>query len=608
MRKFFEFNSIRSRMLAGFLALTFLIFLIAIISLFTLDNIRYTANIDRSINQLQANVLILIKSDNDFFDLGVIDTVYFRTRQSHYLQTRDSLNRLIKIKLTGTLGILRDQSEGIVSHFELIERTLTQYNTEFNQLEELLFKRGFRGFGLEGVMRSHAHLLERKGQSLSMAEILSLRRLEKDFFLRHDFEYVIGLNDLANELRAKLTVSKIDLHTLQHLNAYVETFNQLVAIHNTIGLDSNSGLRSRLNKLTGQLGTTFFQLSEFSSQTATATQRKAFLFYGSLITVAVLISLFSSFWLAKKLSSPIARLSRVIDQAVGEHNVIRIKFSQGKAAQEINTLTSSFNKLIDEVSRNVKELEKKSGLLRQRNHQLKKLNRELDSFLYSTAHDLRSPLTSLLGLLYLAKKESKTTNLDEYFVMMEASIHRMEDFISQIVGYSKNKRLEVRQERIDLRVLLNEVYENHRFAEGANRIEMDVTVVEEVPFYSDRGRVMILLNNLMSNAVRYADHTKVNSFIKVSVKITEDTMKLDFSDNGQGIAEEHIGKIFDMFYRVNVTSKGSGLGLFIFMETLSKLKGNVSVESKLGVGTSFHVQLPNLFELIENENNVLTGA
>jgi signal transduction histidine kinase len=594
MRKFFEFNSIRSRMLAGFLALTFLIFLIAIISLFTLDNIRYTANIDRSINQLQANVLILIKSDNDFFDLGVIDTVYFRTRQSHYLQTRDSLNRLIKIKLTGTLGILRDQSEGIVSHFELIERTLTQYNTEFDQLEELLFKRGFRGFGLEGVMRSHAHLLERKGQSLSMAEILSLRRLEKDFFLRHDFEYVIGLNDLANELRAKLTVSKIDQHTLQHLNAYIETFNQLVAIHNTIGLDSNSGLRSRLNKLTGQLGKTFLQLSEFSSQTATATQRKAFLFYGSLITVAVLISLFSSFWLAKKLSSPIARLSRVIDQAVGEHNVIRIKFSQGKAAQEINTLTSSFNKLIDEVSRNMKELEKKSGLLRQRNHQLKKLNRELDSFLYSTAHDLRSPLTSLLGLLYLAKKESKTTNLDEYFVMMEASIHRMEDFISQIVGYSKNKRLEV--------------YENHRFAEGANRIEMDVTVVDEVPFYSDRGRVMILLNNLMSNAVRYADQTKVNSFIKVSAKITEDTMKLDFSDNGQGIAEEHIGKIFDMFYRANVRSKGSGLGLFIFMETLSKLKGNVSVESKLGVGTSFHVQLPNLFQLIENENNVLTDA
>ena len=156
--------------------------------------------------------------------------------------------------------------------------------------------------------------------------------------------------------------------------------------------------------------------------------------------------------------------------------------------------------------------------------------------------------------------------------------------------------------------MLNEVYENHRFAEGANRIEMDVTVVDEVPFFSDRGRVMILLNNLMSNAVRYADHTKVNSFIKVSAKITQDTMKLDFSDNGQGIAEEHIGKIFDMFYRANVRSKGSGLGLFIFMETLSKLKGNVSVESKLGVGTSFHVQLPNLFQLIENENNVLTGA
>jgi signal transduction histidine kinase len=601
MRKFFEFNSIRSRMLAGFLALTFLIFLIAVISLFTLDNIRYTANIDRSINQLQANVLILIKSDNDFFDLGVIDTTYFRTRKSHYLQTRDSLNQRIKSRLTQTLSTLRGQSESIVSHFELIERTLAQYNSEFDQLEELLFKRGFRGFGLEGVMRSHAHLLERKGQSLSMAEILSLRRLEKDFFLRHDFEYVIGLNDLANELRAKLTVSNIDQHTLQHLNAYVETFNQLVAIHNTIGLDSNSGLRNRLNKLTGQLSSTFFELAEFSSQTATATQRKAFLFYGSLITVAVLISLFSSFWLAKKLSSPIARLSRLIDQAVSEHNVIRIKFAQGIAAQEINTLTSSFNSLIDEVGRNVKELEKKSALLRQRNQQLKKLNRELDSFLYSTAHDLRSPLTSLLGLLYLAKKENTTANLDEYFLMMENSIHRMEEFISQIVGYSKNKRLEVRHERIDLQLMLREVHDNHRFAEGANKIEMDVTVVEEVPFYSDRGRVMILLNNLMSNAIRYADHTKTSSFIKVDATISEDTMKLEFSDNGQGIAEEHLDKIFEMFYRANTKSKGSGLGLFIFMETLNRLKGKVSVESKLGVGTTFYMRIPNFVHQQNNE-------
>ena len=68
-------------MLAGFLVLTLLIVLIAIISLYTLNNIRYATNIDRSINQLQSNTLILIKSDNDFFDIGATDSVYFK---SHY--------------------------------------------------------------------------------------------------------------------------------------------------------------------------------------------------------------------------------------------------------------------------------------------------------------------------------------------------------------------------------------------------------------------------------------------------------------------------------------------------------------------------------------------
>lgn len=608
MRKLFEFNSIRSRMLGGFLALTFLILLISVISLFTLDNIRYTANIDRSINQLQANVLILIKSDNDFFDLGVIDSTYFKTRKNRYLAIRDSLNRVVKTRLTETLRKLRSQSAGIVADFELIETTLAQYNTQFDQLEALLYKRGFRNFGLEGIMRSHAHSLERKGQSLSMAEILSLRRHEKDFFLRHDFEYVIELNDLAHNLRSKLGRSLQDQNTLLHLNAYVDTFNQLVSIQTKVGIDSNSGLRNELNQLTSQLSKSFLHLSEFSSEMATATQRKAFLFYGTLITVAVFISLFSSFWLAKKLSSPIARLSKIMDQAVSDHNIRRIDFSEGTAAQEINTLTFSFNQLIDEVKNNLKELEKKSGLLRQRNRQLKKLNRELDSFLYSTAHDLRSPLTSLLGLLYLAKKENAEPRLGEYFVMMENSIHRMEEFISQIVGYSKNKRLEVEHEQIDMTVLFREVFDNHRFSEGASKIQMDVNVVQEAPFYSDRGRVMMLINNLVSNAIRYADPLKDNPFIDVDVRISEEAMHLQFKDNGQGIAEEHLNRIFDMFFRANTKSKGSGLGLFIFMETLNKLKGSVSVESKLSVGTTFQVQVPNLIQLFDIPKNELAIA
>jgi len=594
MRKLFEFNSIRSRMLGGFLALTFLILLIAAVSFYTLNNIRYTANIDRSINQLQAYTLILIKSDNDFFDLGAIDTVYFKTRHSQYLIKRDSLNRVIHQGLTTTLLALRGQSESIAEDFETIQKTLGRYNIQFQKLESLLYKKGFRDFGLEGVMRSHAHSLEASNQVLSIADVLTLRRHEKDFFLRHDLDYVIQLNDLAETLRSKLGNSAVDQRTLAHLNSYVGTFNSLVSIYTEIGIESNRGLRNELNELTNDISSTFLQLAEYSSNHALETQQKAFFFYAILLTVAILISLFSSFWLAKKLSSPIARLSRIMNQAVSEHQVSKIDFSLDSAAHEINTLTFSFIQLINEAKSNLKELEKKSSLLRQRNKQLKKLNGELDSFLYSTAHDLRSPLTSLLGLLHLAKKENVQPSLHEYFEMMESSIHRMEDFISQIVGYSKNKRLEMKPELIDLHQLAQEVFDSHRYAEGADRLRLEVEISGRFLFYSDKARVLVLMNNLVSNAVRYADPAKAQSIVGIRATVTEEELTLVFYDNGVGIAEEHIGKIFDMFYRASTKSKGSGLGLFIFKETITKLKGSVSVLSKLNEGSQFTIKLPNL--------------
>jgi|LakMenEpi03Aug12_release.lakeMendotaPanAssembly.Ray.scaffolds.fasta_scaffold08218_9 signal transduction histidine kinase len=581
-------------MLAGFLVLTLLIVLIAIISLYTLNNIRYATNIDRSINQLQSNTLILIKSDDDFFDIGATDSVYFKSHYSNYIVKRDSLNKKIQLGLTVTIQRLRSNATSIELNFATIQNTLATYNQKFLALEGLLYQKGFRDYGMEGQMRLHAHQLEHIPSAISMVDLLSLRRHEKDFFLRNDFAYVIQLNDLAQQFRQKLVLGKNSL-ALQHLNEYVNYFNRLVSIQTQIGIDSQSGLRHELNLLTDKLSQEFLSLSEYSSREASTTQRNAFFYFGLLVTVAVFISLFSSFWLAKRLSSPIARLSRMMNTAIREHNVKQVDFSLNNAAQEINILTFSFLQLIEQTNGQLKEIEKKSSLLEKGNEELKKLNQELDSFIYSTAHDLRSPLTSLLGLLHLAKMESTQPDLKTYFDMMESSIHRMEDFISQIVGYSKNKRLELAPENVNVYLLISEIFESHRFVEGASKIEMLVEVKDKFPFYSDRARIWILFNNLISNAIRYSDTSKVHRYIKINVVINETEIFIEFSDNGVGIGIEHIGKIFNMFYRANTKSKGSGLGLFIFKETIAKLKGLVTVESELGIGTKFVIQLPNLY-------------
>jgi signal transduction histidine kinase len=256
-------------------------------------------------------------------------------------------------------------------------------------------------------------------------------------------------------------------------------------------------------------------------------------------------------------------------------------------------LSRSFVHLMGQKNEQVRETRHKGQLLKKKNKALKKLNLELDSFVYSTAHDLRSPLSSLLGLLNIIKFENKQEELKPYFQMMQESIHRMEDFIAQIVGYSKNKRLEVTIERIDFYALIGEIFDNHRFVEGASRIDRLIKVDDQRPLYSDRGRLTIILNNLISNAIRYADLSKTHPFIKIDVAIDEQHVLIDFVDNGIGIGEEHVSRVFEMFYRANVGSKGSGLGLFIFKETVAKLKGWVSLDSKLGEGTTYRIQLPN---------------
>jgi nitrogen fixation/metabolism regulation signal transduction histidine kinase len=133
----------------------------------------------------------------------------------------------------------------------------------------------------------------------------------------------------------------------------------LVSIQTQIGIDSQSGLRHELNLLTDKLSQEFLSLSEYSSREASTTQRNAFFYFGLLVTVAVFISLFSSFWLAKRLSSPIARLSRMMNTAIREHNVKQVDFSLNNAAQEINILTFSFLQLIEQTNGQLKEIEKK---------------------------------------------------------------------------------------------------------------------------------------------------------------------------------------------------------------------------------------------------------
>lgn len=228
----------------------------------------------------------------------------------------------------------------------------------------------------------------------------------------------------------------------------------------------------------------------------------------------------------------------------------------------------------------------------QSNEQLIKTNSELDRFVYSTSHDLRAPLTSVMGLIDIANRSNSDEEVARYLMMMKDRVLSLDKFIKDITDYSRNNRQEIVRERIPLHALASEVWESLKFSPEAEHITFTIDVAVDAVVESDRNRLKMILGNLISNAIRYHDTRKSDRYIRLQYLVNGRVTYLKVEDNGQGIAPEFHTRIFDMFFRGNENSKGSGLGLYIVKEALVKLSGSIRLESSPGIGSTFIVKLP----------------
>ena len=249
------------------------------------------------------------------------------------------------------------------------------------------------------------------------------------------------------------------------------------------------------------------------------------------------------------------------------------------------------NALKHKLAEEAKQIAIKS--LAEQNEELIKINKELDSLIYSVSHNLRAPLMSVLGLVNLAKFETSLDTIQHYHHMMEKSVHKLDDTLKEILEYARNARQEPQIEKIDFKALINETLDKMQFMVGVEKIRIRVTVIDPLPFYSDYYRISVILNNLISNAIKYHDDEKENCFFNISVTVKEKKALLIFQDNGIGINAGALDKIFDMFYRATNKTDGSGLGLYIVKEAVEKLRGDIKIESSLGIGTTFKIDIPN---------------
>ena len=224
---------------------------------------------------------------------------------------------------------------------------------------------------------------------------------------------------------------------------------------------------------------------------------------------------------------------------------------------------------------------------------LQKMNAELDNFVYHASHDLRTPLHSILGSLSLLKKEDSPQERARCVELIEGSITRLDTFITDLLSISRNQLRENPLVSINFMVEIETAVAGAYHMGNTQNLEVVTKISQPCPFIADLTRIRVVLNNLISNAIKYRRYDTSRSYITIEAWVGPEEAHLEIADNGEGIADTEVDRIFDMFHRASERSEGSGLGLYIVKDVIEKLGGTISVRSTLGEGTTFSLVLPN---------------
>ena len=238
----------------------------------------------------------------------------------------------------------------------------------------------------------------------------------------------------------------------------------------------------------------------------------------------------------------------------------------------------------------VKKLLHSQHEIEDKNSNLMLANKELDKFVYSASHDLRSPITSLKGLVEILKLEDDPAQIAGYLDLMQEVLTKQDQFISDIIDYSRNKKTETTIEPVSLKEIVDDAIVQHQYMEKADKITVEKDMFIDTVM-SDPLRLKIIIHNLYSNAIKYADFQKPEPYIKIRTFAVAGNNVITIQDNGIGINRDFQDRIFDMFFVTN-SNKGTGLGLYIVKEAVENIGAAIEVQSEIGTGTIFTVTIP----------------
>ncbi len=314
----------------------------------------------------------------------------------------------------------------------------------------------------------------------------------------------------------------------------------------------------------------------------------------TVIPMVIFISLFNIVF--------IGYMSRSISGSI--RSLISLVSKQGNELDKVieQNVTGELKELLDVTKERLtheimmSEVNKRlEDVVRTRTENLETANKELEQFAYRTSHDLKAPLTSTKGLARFIVEDIKSGQYESALddaEKIEQQMDKLEDLVVSILSLTQASSHECEVVPVDIESIIDDAIESHQVILKAGDIKFFVQVSFDSPMLSEQIRIKQIIDNLVSNAIKYADKGKDENFIKVHAYENEQAHTIEIEDNGLGVPEERQGEMFEMFKRFHPNvSVGSGLGLSIVKKHIDSLKADIEVKSSK-YGTRFTLVFP----------------
>nr|WP_299385405.1 ATP-binding protein [Allomuricauda sp.] len=599
-------NTIRGRVLAAFFILFILIGPFLFFAFNSLKKIDNAKSLRESVAVFDGNRL---KAENEFYHVLDFDTKL----DSFYIEKSTQSLKKYHFYIHNSRYALEDVKLAKNQANTTIDIRLGRITDDLNDLHSkvihvigLIRQKGFKNFGTIGEMRKSIHALEKEAKGVSLAEILQMRRKEKDFFLRNDYGYVADLNIHCNNILARLESNpKADKQTIKLLKAYQDNFNLVVNLTREIGdgdsggiqeiQDIHNGLNAKVEKL--------YSIVDADSEIMIGSIKSYLVLFFS---ITVLFAMLSAFVFSGHIAKPIQKLITDMDSIAQNNFQGQLKKDKTIRIEEIDKLTGTYNSLVGKIRGQISTLSEKNktlsslnGKLVESENELKEASRIKDKFFSIISHDLRGHTGNVLSLANILKDDKEKLGEEEkglFIKYLSDASHNLQMLLDNLLNWAKTQ---MNDHEISKRMFsMGDVIEKNvaLFRENALRkgVSLHFEPRTRPNAYADKNMIDFVVRNLLSNALKF---TKNGDTITFDVLEHEGHLEILVKDTGIGMDQKQQEALLSST-KENYSTKGTdneegtGLGFAICKDFIRRNSGTINIESELNKGSTFSFTVP----------------